>query len=91
MKYSIRPTSKFKKDLKVAIKRGYNISLLNQVVDLLAVGETLPAKYKDHPLIGNWDGFRECHIASDWLLIYKIEEEKLILTLTRMGSHSDLF
>ena len=89
--YDIKVTSKFKKDLKMAIKRHYNIDELNIIIDTLAKGESLPEKNKDHALSGNWSNYRECHIAPDWLLIYKIEEDILILTLTRTGTHSDLF
>lgn len=73
------------------IKRGYNPQLLQNVLDLLCNEQQLPPKYKDHNLAGNYDGYRECHITPDWLLIYRIEKEILILTLTRTGSHSDLF
>lgn len=89
--YKIVATGRFKKDLKLANKRGYNLSLLSEVVDMLASGEPLPLKYKDHSLIGDYAGCRECHITPDWLLIYEIEEEEIILYLTRTGTHSDLF
>ncbi len=89
--YKIRPSVKFQKDLKRAQKRGYDISLLTKVLNLLANGEPLPAKYKDHNLSGNYKGCRECHITLDWLLIYEILEDELILYLTRTGIHSDLF
>ncbi|WP_317368427.1 type II toxin-antitoxin system YafQ family toxin [uncultured Tyzzerella sp.] len=89
--YNIVATNKFKKDLKLAIKRGYNISLLNDIVEKLAKGEKLPDKNKDHNLIGNYLGCRECHITPDWLLIYEICDNELILYLTRTGTHSDLF
>ena len=89
--YKIRYTSRFKKDYKLIKKRGYDIRLLEMVIQLLSEGVELPAKYKDHKLIGNFVNYRECHITPDWLLIYKIEKEKLILILTRTGSHSDLF
>lgn len=91
MKYEIQATNRFKKDLKAAIKRGYSIDLLNNIVDTLAKGEPLSEKYKDHYLSGNWSNYRECHIAPDWLLIYKIENDILVLTLVRTGTHSDLF
>ncbi|MBS1413184.1 MAG: type II toxin-antitoxin system YafQ family toxin [Christensenellaceae bacterium] len=91
MKFDIKPTSRFKKDLKLALKRGYNMSLLQTVVDILCSGESLPEKYKDHDLTGEWVNHRECHITPDWLLIYKIEDDILVLTLTRTGTHSDLF
>ena len=91
MKYELLSTGRFKKDLKTIMKRGYNIQLLQDVVDLLVAGIPLPEKNKDHVLTGNWNGHRECHIAPDWLLIYKIDNDVLILTLTRTGTHSDLF
>ena len=90
-KYKIAYTSKFKKDLKIAIKRGYNIDLLATVVDTIAMGNNLPEKYKDHSLSGNYKGCRECHITPDWLLIYELTDYELILYLTRTGTHSDLF
>lgn len=89
--YKIRPSTKFKKDLKLIQKRGYNISLLTNVLNILAKGEELPAKNKDHSLSGNYKGCRECHITPDWLLIYEIVEKELILYLTRTGTHNDLF
>ena len=89
--YRIRPTSRFQKDLKRIKKRGYDLSLLTRVLKLLAAGEPLPEKNRDHPLTGDFRGCRECHIAPDWLLIYEVEEETLILYLTRTGTHSDLF
>lgn len=91
MIYKLESTSKFKKDLKVAIKRGYDMKLLEQVVDTLLAGKKLPAKYKVHQLSGNYVNHMECHILSDWLLIYRIYEDVLVLTLSRTGSHSDLF
>ncbi len=87
----IRYSSKFKKDYKTIIKRGYNPELLQNVLTILCAGQTLPAKYKAHYLSGNYEGHRECHITPDWLLIYKIEQNILTLTLTRTGTHSDLF
>ena len=89
--YKIRPSAKFQKDLKRIQKRGYDITLLKDVLNLLANGEILPIKYKDHNLSGNFKGCRECHITPDWLLIYEIAENELILYLTRTGTHSDLF
>ena len=91
MKYLVKPTSRFQKDLKLISKRGYNINLLTAVIKNLADGIPLDRKYKDHPLSGNYTGCRECHITPDWLLIYEITEENLILYLTRTGTHSDLF
>lgn len=90
-KYEIVQTGRFKKDLKLARKRGYDLSLLGVVVDMLAAGNELPEKYRDHSLSGNFAGCRECHITPDWLLIYEIADEELILYLTRTGTHSDLF
>lgn len=82
MKYTIEISSKFKKDYKLAKKRGYNMALLQEVVDLLASGEPLPDKYRDHSLTGDYNGYRECHVLPDWLLIYRIENDLLILGLT---------
>lgn len=90
-KYTVKPTTQFKKDYKRAIKRGLKIELLEKVVELLAVGEVLPEKNRDHELTGNWAGHRECHILPDWLLVYRIEDDVLVLTLARTGTHSDLF
>ena len=91
MKYRPKPTSRFQKDLKRIQKRGYQIQLIKEVVRRLSDGETLEAKYKDHPLSGDYAGCRECHITPDWLLIYEIYEDELILYLTRTGTNSDLF
>lgn len=90
-KYIVKPTTQFKKDFKLAMKRSMKIELLEEVIAMLAMGETLPDKHKDHALTGNWLGHRECHILPDWLLIYRIEDEVLVLTLARTGTHSDLF
>lgn len=90
-KYIVKPTTQFKKDFKLAMKRSMKIELLEEVIAMLAIGETLPDKHKDHALTGNWVGHRECHILPDWLLIYRIEDEVLVLTLARTGTHSDLF
>ena len=87
----IKFLNSFKKDYKRIVKRGYNIALLENVIRMLADGETLPAKYRDHALTGNYSGFRECHITPDWLLIYEVRESELILVLSRTGTHSDLF
>ena len=84
-------SNRFKKDLKLAIKRGYNIALLNDVVNQLAMQKTLEEKYKDHELTGDFKDFRECHITPDWLLIYQIIDNELVLYLSRTGTHSDLF
>lgn len=87
MKYTIKPTSKFQRDLKRLQKRGYDLNLLKEIINKLANGETLPEKNKDHFLTGNYAGKRECHITPDWLLIYEIDGENLFLYLTRTGSH----
>ena len=89
--YKIKPTLKFQKDIKKIQKRGYNISLLTDVIRKLAEGETLPDRYRDHMLVGEFRGCRECLITPDWLLIYEIDGENLYLYLTRTGTHSDLF
>ena len=90
-KYTIKPTSQFKKDFKLAQKRHLNMDLLKDVITKLANGQSLEEKHKDHALSGNWSGHRECHILPDWLLIYRYEHDVLILTLSRTGTHSDLF
>lgn len=84
-------SNRFKKDLKLAIRRGYNIALLENVVNKLASQESLEPKYKDHELAGEFKGLRECHITPDWLLVYQIVENELVLFLSRTGTHSDLF
>ncbi|WIW70905.1 type II toxin-antitoxin system RelE/ParE family toxin [Anaerosinus gibii] len=84
-------SSKYKKDYKLIKKRGYDESKLIEVIKILQQEKTLDVKYKDHALIGDYEGYRECHIESDWLLIYKIENKRLILVLSRTGTHSDLF
>ena len=88
-KYIVKYTNKFKKDFKLAIKRGLDISLLEDIIAKLSMGET--EKNLDHNLTGNWMGHRECHILPNWLLIYRIEDNVLVLTLSRTGTHSDLF
>ena len=90
-KYIVKPTTQFKKDYKLAIKRRLKIDLLEDVIASLAMGEPLPEANKDHALTGNWVDHRECHIQPDWLLIYRIEDDVLVLTLARTGTHSDLF
>lgn len=81
----------FKKDFKRIKKHGYDISRLEKIVELLANEVPLPEQFKDHNLSGNYNGFRECHIAPDWLLIYQVNNNELVLVLSRTGSHSDLF
>ena len=91
MKYEIRFTGQFKKDLKRAKKQGKDTDELFAVIDKLSNGEVLGEKYRDHGLSGNYKGCRECHIESDWLLIYEIDNGILVLMLYRVGSHSELF
>ena len=88
---TIKYQSAFKKDYKRIKKRGYDTRLLEKVIELLAAGRELPVEYKDHQLIGDYDGCRECHIAPDWLLVYEVKERDLILYRMRTGTHSDLF
>ena len=91
MKYEVKFTSQFKKDYKLAQKRGRDITVLEKIIEMLADGQNLPEEYNDHQLIGNYKGCRECHIAPDWLLIYKLFENVLVLELSRTETHSDLF
>ena len=84
-------TSQFKKDYKHSEKRGLDIALLDECIRALVSGEPLPAKYRDHSLTGNWAGHRECHVLPDWLLIYRLNAGKTVITLARTGSHSDLY
>ena len=87
----IKYQASFKKDYKRIVKRGYDVNLLEIVIRLLANQKPLPEKYRDHGLSGRYTGCRECHITPDWLLIYEINEDELLLYLPRTGSHSDLF
>lgn len=89
--YTVQWTHKYKKDVKLAKKRGYNMDELYSVVKKLANDEKLEERYHDHELEGNWVGHRELHIRSDWLLIYQKKKNILVLELTRTGTHSDLF
>ena len=91
MAYTLRTTSRFRKDYKRMQKRGLDMSLLDEVITLLASGEPLDEKYHDHALGGDYAGHRECHVAPDWLLVYYTLDDILVLTLARTGSHSDLF
>lgn len=91
VKYTVKWTSKFKKDYKSALKRNLDIEKLQVIVEKLANGEKLPPENRDHSLGGNWAGHRECHIEPDWLLVYMYEKDVLVLTLARTGTHSDLF
>ena len=89
--YTIHFTATFKKDYKRAKKRGLDLLRLKSVIEMLAAGKDLDPKLRDHSLSGNWSGFRECHLNPDWLLIYKIDGDRLVLVLARTGSHADLF
>ncbi|WP_430029658.1 type II toxin-antitoxin system YafQ family toxin [Paenibacillus turicensis] len=86
IKYTVKVTTQFKKDYKLAMKRGLKTDLLEQIVEKLASDVSLPEKNKDHALTGNWRGHRECHILPDWLHVYRIEDDVLILTLARTGT-----
>lgn len=89
--YPVKATNRFKKDLKTIIKRGYNLKIIDEVISTLSCGKKLDEKFCDHALHGNWEGCRECHVLPDWLLIYKVDNDELLLYLLRTGSHSDLF
>lgn len=92
MKYGIRKTTRYKKSLKKMLKRGKDIKEISAVVRMLAMGETLPPRYKDHALTGDLEGLRDCHIESDWVLLYFYTTNgELVLTLSDTGTHSDLF
>ena len=88
---TLKTTSRFRKDYKLAKKRGFDLSLLEAVIDTLLAEKPLDPKHRDHALTGDYAGFRECHILSDWLLVYSIHHEMLILTASRTGTHTDLF
>ena len=87
----LKPTAQFRKDYKRIKKRGYNLSLLQDVLETLCAEKSLDTKYKDHALLGAYKGFRECHVQPDWILIYTIDKDELILVAARTGSHADLF
>ena len=91
MKLDIVWTTRFKRDYKRAMKRHRNINLLDNIIRTLSRGETLPERHRDHELTGDWVGHRECHIEPDWLLVYRIDGNVLVLTLARTGTHSDIF
>ena len=86
----VRYTTQFKKDARLARRQGRDFQSLEFVVRVLRTGGTLPSKYKDHPLRVDWDGYRDCHVESDWVLICQVAEGPE-LTLVRIGSHSELF
>ena len=89
--YKVKFTGQFKKDLKLAKKQGKNLDTLFNVIKILEKGEKLDGKYRDHSLSGKYKGTRECHIEPDWLLVYEIIDNVLVLVLYRLGSHSELF
>lgn len=91
MKYEVRFTNQFKKDIKLAKKQNKNMDNLLEVINILANGGALESKYRDHSLSGKYSGTRECHIEPDWLLVYEIKNEVLVLMLYRLGTHSELF
>lgn len=91
MTYEVRFTTRFKRDVKLAKKQHRNLDVLFDIVDTLAKGETLDPKYHDHALSGNYHGTRECHIEPDWLLVYEKIEDVLVLMLSRLGTHAELF
>ena len=91
MKYDVIRTARFRKELKKMLKRGADLDKLEAVVSILASGVKLPPQYRDHALSGNLEGLRDCHITPDWVLLYTIQDDVLVLTLTRTGSHADLF
>jgi mRNA interferase YafQ len=87
----LKQTDRFRKDLKRALKRGFPMDLLNEVIGTLREQNTLAAKYRDYALAGDYTGFRECHIQPDWLLIYAVNDKDMVLVVSRTGTHSDLF
>lgn len=91
MKYEVKFTNQFKKDIKLAKKQNKDLNKLFDVVNILAEGGILEAKYRDHDLSGEYKGTRECHVEPDWLLVYEIQNDVLVLILYRLGTHSELF
>ena len=90
-KYTVRTSKRYRRELKIVLSRGKDESKLKEVIKILAAGENLPAKYADHPLAGKWKGYRECHIEPNWLLVYRIHDDILVLALMSTGTHSDIF
>ena len=88
---TLKTTAQFRKDYKLLKKRGYNLDLVEEVLQVLLEEQPLAEKHRDHALAGNYTGFRECHILPDWLLIYRIDSGMLLLVASRTGTHSDLF
>lgn len=91
MKYEVKLTSQFKRDLKLARRQGKDIDKLFDVISTIAEGKKLDEKYRDHNLNGDYAGCRECHVEPDWLLIYEVMDQVLVLMLYRVGTHSELF
>ena len=89
--YQFHLSTKFKRDFKKCKSQNRDMAKSKEIISLLEFGYPLPPHNKDHILIGNWKGYRECHIAPDWLLIYRIHDDEKIIELSRIGSHSDLF
>jgi mRNA interferase YafQ len=89
--YTVKPTSRFRKDYKLMEKRNLDMSLIDEVISKLAKGIPLPESNRDHALTGNYTGHRGCHIQPDWILIYRVYDDVLVLSLTRTGSHSDVY
>ncbi|MBQ6346640.1 MAG: type II toxin-antitoxin system YafQ family toxin [Clostridia bacterium] len=88
---TLETTAQFRRDYKRAKKRGYNMKLLGDVIDTLLSDVPLEPRHRDHQLTGSMKDYRECHIQPDWLLMYRIEKERLVLVANRTGTHSDLF
>jgi len=89
--YTVKPTNKFRKDYKQMEKRDLDMTLLDEIIAMLAQGKKLPPHNRDHALHGNYIGHRGCHIQPDWILVYRLDKNVLVLSLTRTGSHSDLY
>jgi len=89
MKYKIKTEKRYRRQYKLLEKRGYDMSLLDDAVEILANGRQLPAKYNDHPLKGDKSGYRDCHIQGNWVLIYKIDKNVITLILAQTGTHAD--
>ncbi len=89
--YTIKTTNRFEKEVKLCKKRGYDMSLLRRVMELLAKDGKLPAQYKPHKRSGNYAGCWECHIKPDWLFVWQQNDHELILLFTNTGTHADLF
>ncbi len=91
MKYKLIYTGEFKRNVKKCVKRGYDLTLLQNVISILQMKGELPKEYSPHKLMGNYKGYWECHVMPDWLLLWKQNDKELILTLYKTGTHSDIF